>query len=139
MFCAIYIRSCVYQSDYLLVLEILNQILHVPEFSVQSALIVDQAVQLPPQVGNVSLEHGADVAGLGGGLLVLQKIPFCLQNFVLLFQESHLLKKQQGNFIRRSRQCKTLAHHLLQIGIELRSSARMTEQNACNSNLFSCV
>ena len=74
-----------------LVLEVLNQPLHVPQLSLQLHLLVAEPVQLPAQVGDVGLEHGVDV-GAGGGL-ILQQAPLGLQHFVLLLQEAHLKDK----------------------------------------------
>ena len=71
-----------------LVLEVLNQSLHVPQLSLQLHLLVAEPVQLPAQVGDVGLEHGVDV-GAGGGL-ILQQAPLGLQHFVLLLQEANL-------------------------------------------------
>lgn len=45
-------------------------------------------IQLPPQVGDVVLEEGLQVAL--GTFLLLEEVPFGFQKFILLFQEPHL-------------------------------------------------
>lgn len=71
-----------------LVLEVLDQTLHVVQVSLQPHLVVTQAVQLSAQVGDVGLEHGINVGA--GGSLSLEETPLGLQHFVLLFQEAYL-------------------------------------------------
>lgn len=73
---------------FLLLLEVLNENLHVLQLSLQLDLLVAQAIQLSAQVSDVGLKHGVNV-GAGGGLF-LQELPLGLQHFVLLLQEAHL-------------------------------------------------
>lgn len=74
--------------DTLLGFEVLHEVLHVPELSLQAPLVGQEPVQLPPQVADVGLEHGSDVAARG--FLLLEEAPLGLQHFVLLLQEPHL-------------------------------------------------
>lgn len=76
-----------------LVLEVLDQTLHVVQVSLQPHLVVTQAVQLSAQVGDVGLEHGINVGA--GGCLVLQEAPLSLQHLVLLFQEAYLCVERE--------------------------------------------
>lgn len=71
-----------------LLLEVLNQALHVPQLSFQLDLLIAQPIELSAQVGNVGLKHALNV-GAGGGL-VLEEAPFGLQHLVLLLQETDL-------------------------------------------------
>lgn len=73
---------------FLLLLEVLNEILHVPQLSLQLDLLITKAIKLSAQVGDVGLKHGIDVGASGG--LFLQEAPLGLQHFVLLLQEPHL-------------------------------------------------
>lgn len=72
----------------LLILEVLNQALHIVQVSLQLNLVVAQTVELPAEVGDVGFEHGVNV-GTGCGLL-LEETPFGLQHLVLLLQEAYL-------------------------------------------------
>lgn len=74
-------------------LKVLDQALHVPQFSLQFDLLVAQAIKLSTQVGNVGLEHGVHV-GAGGGLF-LEQFPFGLQHLILLLQETHLWRQKK--------------------------------------------
>jgi len=76
-----------------LVLEVLNQALHVLQLSFQLHLLISQPIELSAQVRNVGLKHGVDVRA-GGGLF-LEETPFGLQHLVLLFQEAHLGEKRK--------------------------------------------
>lgn len=71
-----------------LVLEVLHQALHVAKLHLQLQLLLGQGFQLPPEVVDIALEHVVDVAP--GRLLLLQEVPFGLQNLVLLLQVPHL-------------------------------------------------
>lgn len=57
----------------------------------QLEFFMTQVVQMLSQVGDVGFEHHVDVRARGG--LFLQKFPLGFQHFVLLFQESYLLRK----------------------------------------------
>lgn len=75
-------------TDTLLGLEVLHEVLHVLELSLKAALVGQEPIQLPPQVADVGLKHGRDVAPCR--LLILQEAPLGLQHLVLLLQEPHL-------------------------------------------------
>lgn len=76
------------KTKYLLILEVLNQALHIVQVGFQLDLVVAQTVELSAEVANVGLEHGVNV-GTGCGLL-LEEGPFSLQHLVLLLQEAYL-------------------------------------------------
>lgn len=69
-------------------LEVLHQPLHVAKLHFQLQLLLGQSFQLPTEVVNVALKHVVYVAP--GSLLLLQEVPFGLQNLVLLLQVPHL-------------------------------------------------
>ncbi|TNN53917.1 hypothetical protein EYF80_035894 [Liparis tanakae] len=71
-----------------LVLEVLHQARHLAQVGLHLGLLVAEAVQLPPQVGHVGVEHGVH-AGARRRLL-LHQLPLGLQHLVLLLQEAHL-------------------------------------------------
>ena len=73
-----------------LVLEVLHQVLHVPELRVQAASLPKDAIQLPPEVVDVLLEQRLQVLPHGLGTLLLQQGPLGVQDLVLLLQEPHL-------------------------------------------------
>ena len=70
--------------------EILHDILHGSQFSIQPASLSGDAVQLPPEVGDVGFEEGLQALPHSLGTLLLQEAPFGLQDLVLLLQEPHL-------------------------------------------------
>ena len=70
--------------------EILHDILHGSQFSIQPASLGGDAVQLPPEVGDVGFEEGLQALPHSPGTLLLQEAPFGLQDLVLLLQEPHL-------------------------------------------------
>ena len=69
-------------------LEVLHQPLHVAKLHFQLQLLLGQRFQLPPEVVDVALKHVVYVAP--GCLLLLQEVPFGLQNLVLLLQVPYL-------------------------------------------------
>lgn len=69
-------------------LEVLHQPLHVAKLHFQLQLILGQSFQLPTEAVDVALKHVVYVAP--GSLLLLQEVPFGLQNLVLLLQVPHL-------------------------------------------------
>ena len=73
-----------------LVLEVLHQVLHVPELRVQAASLPKDTIQLPPEVVDVLLEQRLQVLPHGLGTLLLQQGPLGVQDLVLLLQEPHL-------------------------------------------------
>lgn len=73
--------------------EILHDILHGSQFSIQPASLGGDAVQLPPEVGDVGFEEGLQALPHSPGALLLQQGPLGVQDLVLLLQESDL----QGN------------------------------------------
>ena len=72
----------------LLGLEVLHQPLHVAKLHFQLQLLLGQSFQLPTEVVDVALKHVVYVAP--GSFLLLQEVPFGLQNLVLLLQVPHL-------------------------------------------------
>lgn len=76
-----------------LVLEVLNEVLHVPQFRVQPPPLTLEAVQLHAQVADVVLEEGLQIFPSDTRLLalLLQQHPLGLQHLILLLQEPHLL------------------------------------------------
>lgn len=73
--------------------EVFYNLLHVPQFSVQSASFSCDAIQLPTEVIDIRIEERLQVLSDCPGALLLQEIPLGLQDLVLLFQEAYL----QGN------------------------------------------
>ena len=73
-----------------LVLEVLHQVLHVPQLRVQAAPLAQDAVQLSPEVVDVLLKQGLQVLPHGLGALLLEQSPLGVQDLVLLLQEPHL-------------------------------------------------
>lgn len=86
-----------------LVLEVLNEVLHVLQLPVHASSLVEQVGQLPFQVVDVSLEEWVQVAFARVVFLtlVLQEGPFGLKHLVLLFQEANLSIGKQKRFSRR--------------------------------------
>ena len=92
-------------------LEVLHQPLHVAKLHFQLQLILGQSFQLPTEAVDVALKHGVYVAP--GSLLLLQKVPFGLQNLVLLLQVPHLydgaekstVTSGQGASLAQSKHC----------------------------------
>ena len=82
-------HSCLCHS---LLLEVLHQVLHIPQLRVQAAPLPQDAVQVAPLVVDVGLKKGLQVAGARDGIcaLLLEQVPLGLQDLVLLLQEPHL-------------------------------------------------
>lgn len=70
--------------------EIFYNLLHVPQFSIQSASFGHDAIQLPAEVIDIRIEERLQVLSDCPGALLLQEIPLGLQDLVLLFQEAYL-------------------------------------------------
>lgn len=70
--------------------EVFYNLLHAPQFSIQSAPFSRDAVQLPAEVIDVRIEERLQVLSDCPGALLLQEIPLGLQDLVLLFQEAYL-------------------------------------------------
>ena len=70
--------------------EIFHYILHGSQLSIQPASLSGDAVQLPPEVGDVGIEEGLQALPHNPGTLLLQEAPLGLQDLVLLLQEPHL-------------------------------------------------
>lgn len=80
-----------------LVLEVLNKVLHVPQFRVQPPPLTLEAVQLHAQVADVVLEEGLQIFPSDTRLLalLLQQHPLGLQHLILLLQEPHLSQSRK--------------------------------------------
>ena len=61
-----------------LVLVVLHNILHVPNFIVLAHLLGIEEIHLPPQLTDVVLQDGLQVVGPSGGVYLLQQLPLCL-------------------------------------------------------------
>lgn len=83
--------------QYSLPLEVFNQTLHVPQFTIQFDFLVAQPIELSAKVSNVSLKHAIDVGARDG--LVLQEAPFGLQHLVLLLQETNLCRNSFSHML----------------------------------------
>lgn len=70
--------------------EVFYNLLHVPQFSIQSASFSHDAIQLPAEVIDIRIEERLQVLSDCPRTLLLQEVPLGLQDLVLLFQEAHL-------------------------------------------------
>lgn len=81
--------------------EVFYNLLHVSQFSIQSAPFSHDAVQLPAEVIDVRIEERLQVLSDCPGALLLQEIPLGLQDLVLLFQEAYLQgSREKGPHLR---------------------------------------
>lgn len=65
-------------------LEVLHAVLHGLQLRLQAAFVIEQGIQLLPQSTDVSLKEGIQVFAGCGGCLLLQKVPLCFQDLILL-------------------------------------------------------
>lgn len=81
-----------------LALEVLKDILHIPQLRVQPPPIALEGVQLPPQVAQVVLKEGFQVVPGDTQVLalLLQQGPLGLQHFILLLQEADLSQSKKA-------------------------------------------
>lgn len=86
-----------------LVLEILNEVLHVLQLPIHASSLVKQVGQLPFQVVDVSLKERVQVVFTRVVFLtlVLQEGPFGLKHLVLLLQEANLSVGKQKSLSSR--------------------------------------
>lgn len=87
--------------------EVFYNLLHVPQFSIQSASFSHDAIQLPAEVVDVRIEERLQVLSDCPGALLLQEIPLGLQDLVLLFQEAHLQGSRENQPRLRSQEGRT--------------------------------
>ena len=99
--------------------EILHDILHGSQFSIQPASLGGDAVQLPPEVGDVGFEEGLQALPHSPGTLLLQEAPFGLQDLVLLLQEPHLVNEGGELVVEGLDLLSLLFPHPLDVGVDL--------------------
>lgn len=69
---------------HILGLEVLHAVLCGLQLRLQASFVIDQGIQLLPQGTEVGLKEGVQVFAGCGGCLLLEEVPLCLQNLVLL-------------------------------------------------------
>ena len=83
--------------------EVFYNLLHVPQFSNQSASFSCDAIQLPAEVIDICIEERLQVLSDCPRALLLQEIPLGLQDLVLLLQEAYLQGSRENEPHLRSR------------------------------------